>query len=193
MKRLLLIAVFPLLTYCLAQSQVSLRPQIGINFPTLTDEIAEGDFEGNVGYQFGADLQLGGSFYIQPGLNFETASLSVNDGEDVRDINVGRINIPLYAGVRLGSSEDRSIGARLFAGPNFAIAVNEDLDESFDEISADNIRDSQISGMVGAGLDLSILFLDVGYKFGLTDFFEDIDSDARINMWAANAGVRLGF
>lgn len=70
--------------------------------------------------------------------------------------------------------------------------MQEDLEDSFSFISADNIRDAQISGMVGAGLDLSILFLDVGYKFGLSDFFEDINSDARIDLFIVNVGLRLG-
>lgn len=64
MKRLIFITLALFFTYALAWSQLSLRPQIGINFPTLTDEIADGEFEGNVGYQFGLDLQLGGKFYL---------------------------------------------------------------------------------------------------------------------------------
>jgi hypothetical protein len=193
MKRVLLVTLALAMMTTYAESQISLRPQIGINFPTLTDEIAGGEFEGNAGYQFGADLQLGGSFYLQPGINFESASLRVREGENAGDLRISRINIPLYAGVRLLSSEDNSIGLRVFAGPNFAIHVNEDLNESFSFISTDNIRDAQVSGIIGAGVDLSILFVDVGYKFGISKFFEDINSDSRIDMFAVNAGVRLGF
>jgi hypothetical protein len=193
MKRLLFIIITLCTTVGVTQSQISFRPQVGINFPTLTDEIADGKFEGNAGYQFGADLQLGGSFYVQPGLNFETARLSRNEGEGVGDIRVSRVNIPVVAGFRLASTEDNSVGLRAFAGPNFAIHINEDLDESLSFINKDNIRDSQVSGIVGGGLDLSILFVDVAYTFGLSKFFEDINSDSRINMFYVNTGVRLGF
>jgi hypothetical protein len=193
MKRLL----FTIITLCslvgISQSQISLRPQVGINFSTLTDEIADGDFEGNAGYQFGADLQLGGSFYIQPGLNFESARLSRRNGQGVGDIRVSRVNIPVVAGFRLASTDDNSIGLRAFAGPNFAIHVNEDLDQSLTFINKDNIRDSQVSGIVGAGLDLSVFFVDVAYKFGISKFFEDVNSDSRINLFYVNTGVRLGF
>jgi hypothetical protein len=193
MKRLLFIIITLCTTVGVTQSQISFRPQVGINFPTLTDEIADGKFEGNAGYQFGADLQLGGSFYVQPGLNFETARLSRNEGEGVGDIRVSRVNIPVVAGFRLASTEDNSVGLRAYAGPNFAIHVNEDLDESLSFINKDNVRDSQVSGIVGGGLDLSIFFVDVAYKFGLSKFFEDINSDSRINLFYVNTGVRLGF
>jgi hypothetical protein len=193
MKRLLFIIITLCTTVGVTQSQISFRPQVGINFPTLTDEIAGGKFEGNAGYQFGADLQLGGSFYVQPGLNFETARLSRNEGEGVGDIRVSRVNIPVVAGFRLASTEDNSVGLRAYAGPNFAIHVNEDLDESLSFINKDNVRDSQVSGIVGGGLDLSIFFVDVAYKFGLSKFFEDINSDSRINLFYVNTGVRLGF
>lgn len=192
MRRLLLIALLPLLTVCVVFGQVSFRPQVGINFPTLTDEIEEGQFEGNAGFQVGADLQLGGAFFFQPGVNFETTSLSIDDDDRVGDINVSRFNIPVYVGLRVAANDDSTFGLRLFGGPNFAINVNEDLDESLNFINSDNIRDSQISAAVGAGLDLSILFLDVAYKFGITDYVEDINSDARIDLFLVNVGVRLG-
>lgn len=193
MKRPLIIAFILCFTTGIAISQVSLRPQIGINFPSLTDEIAEGEFEGNAGFQFGIDAQLGGSFYFQPGLNFESTRLTLQDGQDRYDMNISRINIPVYVGIRLSSTDDRSLGLRAFAGPNFAIHVNEDLDEAFGSLTKDNVKDAQISGVVGAGLDLSILFLDVAYKFGLSKFFEEINSDSKINLFVVNAGVRLGF
>ena len=193
MRRLLFITITLMMTIGLAQSQVSLRPQIGINFPELTDEISEGRFEGNAGYQFGADLQLGGSVYLQPGLNFESASLRLQNGEGIGNLRVHRINIPVYAGFRLASTENKSFGIRVFGGPNFAIHVNEDLSESFSLLNKDNIRNAQVSGVAGAGLDFSILFVDVAYKFGLSRFFEDINSDAALNLFLVNAGVRLGF
>jgi hypothetical protein len=111
----------------------------------------------------------------------------------VGDIRVSRVNIPVVAGFRLASTEDNSVGLRAYAGPNFAIHVNEDLDESLSFINKDNVRDSQVSGIVGGGLDLSIFFVDVAYKFGLSKFFEDINSDSRINLFYVNTGVRLGF
>jgi Outer membrane protein beta-barrel domain len=193
MKRLLLIIAMPFCVFQMAQSQVSIRPQVGVNFPKLTSDISDGHFKGNAGYQFGADVMLGGAFYIQPGINFETANFSLDSPVSAGDIRVSRINIPVYAGFRLISNEDHTLGLRVFGGPNFAINVNENLDQSLSFINKDNFRDSQVSGVIGTGVDLSIFFVDAAYKFGISHFFQNTNSDARINLFLVNAGLRLGF
>jgi hypothetical protein len=191
MKRNILLALFGMFISGAVFAQFSLRPQVGINFPTLTEDIAEGKWKGNVGYQFGADVQIGGTIYVQPGLNFQSVSLTV---EDVGDLDVQRINIPVMVGFRLFEGEDsKAFGLRGFAGPNFAINVSEDVSDAFGDITKDNIKDSQISALVGAGADLSIFFIDVAYKFGLTKMFEDINNDANKHIFFVNAGIRLGF
>ena len=175
----------------LVEGQISLRPQVGINAPSLYKEIANQEWKGHVGFQFGADLLIGGDVFFQPGINYESSSLTL-DG--VGDLDISRINIPVYVGFRLFEHENKSFGLRAFVGPNFALNVNEKLDDAITDISEDNIKGSQISGVVGAGLDLSILFVDVGYRFGLTKIFEDInDDDAKKHFFIANAGIRIGF
>ena len=191
MKKNVLLALFVMFISGSVFAQISLRPQVGINFPQVTEEIVEGKWKGNVGYQFGLDVQIGGTIYIQPGLNFQSLNLTI---DDVGDLSVSRINIPIMVGFRLFEGEDsKAFGLRGFAGPNFAINVNEDLDDSFSSITKDNIKNSQISALVGAGADLSIFFIDVAYKIGLTKFFEDINNDANKHIFFVNAGLRIGF
>ena len=191
MKRTIFASIFTLVFTTLAIGQLSLRPQIGINFPKFTEEISQGEFEGNAGYQFGVDLQVGGTFYIQPGLNFQSQKLTL---KDVGDIDVSRINVPILAGYKFFESDgQRALGIRVFAGPNFAFTANEDLDEAFVGIDEDRIEDFLLSGLVGAGADIGILFVDVAYKFGLSKFFDDEVSDGSVNLFLVNAGIRLGF
>jgi hypothetical protein len=47
--------------------------------------------------------------------------------------------------------------------------------------------------LVDEGLFDSRRFVDVAYKFGISKFFEDVNSDSRINLFYVNTGVRLGF
>ncbi len=191
MKKIIYAFLFLFFSASVAFGQLSLKPFVGINFPSLTKEISSFDFEGNVGYQFGADLLIGGNFFIQPGVNFESSSLTV---QDVGDLDVSRLNIPVLIGFRLFEPEDsRGFGFRIFAGPNFAINLNEDLDDAFGSIDKDDIKGSKISALAGLGIDISILFVDAGYKFGLTDVFEGDNIDAKKNIFYVNAGIRLGF
>lgn len=174
-----------------ADGQISLRPQVGINAPSISKDVASFKWKGNVGFQFGADLLIGGDIYVQPGVNWESSSLTL---ENVGDVDISRINIPVYLGFRLFEHENKSFGLRGFVGPNFALTVSEKLDDAITDFSEDNIKNSQVSGLVGAGLDLSILFVDFGYRFGLTKIFENInDDDAKKHFFVANAGIRIGF
>ncbi len=62
MKRHYLLFILLLLTSRSVLSQISLRPQVGINVPSLTSD----DLEGKLGYQFGADLQIGEGLIFNP-------------------------------------------------------------------------------------------------------------------------------
>ena len=170
-------------------SQMSLRPQVGVNSPSISDDLAIGDWGSSVGFQFGADLQIGGDLYFQPGLNFQTSSLSVSN---VGDIDVSNINIPFMVGYDLGT-ESNKFGFRLFAGPNFALHVNEDIADAITSIIPDDFKSFRVSGVAGAGLDVSILFVDVAYNFGLSNWIEGSAIDAKKNLFLINAGIRIGF
>ena len=189
MKKSLFTVFFALLMAGSAMSQISIRPQVGINVPSVTSD----DIKGNLGFQFGADLQIGESFYVQPGVNFQTGKLTL---EGAGDMKLSRINIPVMVGFAFGEAEDASFGVRVFAGPNIALHVSEDLDElSVSDITGDNFKSTIFSGQVGAGLDISILFIDVAYQFGLSNYIEDSArvEDSKKHMFLANAGVRIGF
>ena len=170
-------------------SQLSLRPQVGVNSPSISDNLAVGEWNSSVGFQFGADLQIGGDLYLQPGLNFQTSSLSITN---VGDVDVSNINIPVMVGFDMGT-EGNMFGIRLFAGPNFALHLNEELSDAITDIIPDDFKSYRISGVAGAGLDFNILFVDVAYNFGLTNWIEGPAIEAKKNIFLINAGVRIGF
>jgi hypothetical protein len=97
-------------------------------------------------------------------------------------------------GLKLGAGqESQKVGLRVFAGPNFSLHVNEKLDGVFQNVDKDDIKDSRISGILGGGVDLGILFVDLGYKFGLSSFFEDEVADDKVHYFIGVAGLRFGF
>lgn len=187
MKKNLILLFFAMLMSGAVMSQISLRPQVGINVPSISGDA----FESSLGFQFGADLQIGNSFYVQPGLNFQTGKLTFR----TEDLNVSRINVPVMIGIAFGEADDASFGFRAFAGPNLAFHAGENLDDlSTSDLTGDNFKSAVFSGQVGLGLDISILFVDVAYQFGLSNFIEgDMIEDAKKSMFLANAGIRIGF
>jgi hypothetical protein len=189
---LIIVALFLIQT---AQAQLSFRPQAGFNASSLTEDFEGDDFEDKWGFQFGADLQIGNRLYFQPGIFWESATNELK--QEIKDDNnkftVNRIRIPFMIGYKFfGETTDRLLDIRAFTGPNAAFVVDKDLGD--DALFQDNdFKDSVWGWSVGMGVDLAFLFVDVGYQFGLSEVFESATSDARNNLFYANAGLRIGF
>ncbi len=172
-------------------AQLSLRPQVGVNFASLDYESVHGSVKGKTGLHFGVDLQIGRPLYIQPGMSFSTTKLEI---KEFGNIQVSNLDVPIMVGYKLFENDDqKAFGLRLFVGPNFSFNVNEKIDGVFTDITKDDIKNFHVSGIVGAGLDISILFIDVGYKFGITEFIKTDKADESIHYFIANGGIRIGF
>lgn len=192
MKKLIASTFVLLLVSMQAFAQFSIRPQAGIQFANLSYESIQGELNGKTGISFGVDAQIGGAFYIQPGLMISPEKLEI---ENVGDIKVTKLNVPIMAGYRLFEPDGgRSFGMRIFAGPNFGFNINNTISDAITDITADDLKNFQLSAIAGVGFDISILFVDLGYKIGLSETISPRDGDgANLNAFVLNAGLRLGF
>ena len=176
-----------------ASAQMSLRIFLGANSSTLSD-VDSFDFDSKVGYQIGADLQFGSKFYVQPGIQFDYIANTVSRSATGEEAEYKRTNmsIPVMFGYAFGGAES-DWGIRLFTGPNatFNLTDNTEGGSSAEELDLN----STIWGWkAGIGADfLSIFFLDIGYQFGLSEVFEDIEDSPVNNLFYGNAGIRLRF
>jgi hypothetical protein len=175
-----------------AIAQLSLRPQAGILFNTLSYESVQGELNSKAGINIGVDLQIGNTFYVQPGVNFNPVKLQI---KDVGNVKVSQLNVPIMIGYKLFEPEGKkAFGLRLFAGPNFAFSINNNIADAVNSITTDDLKQFQLSAIGGAGFDLSIIFVDLGYKIGLTETISPKNgTGANMNAFMINAGVRIGF
>ena len=193
-KCVMLLAAF-LVTVSLS-AQVTVRPQIGFNASTITNDLPQEVLDGKSGIQFGVDLQFGGRFYFQPGLLYEGRKADVKPvDENIADVNytVNRIRIPALIGYNITGEPEQFINIRLFTGPNISFAVNKDVDDNQLSFDKDDIRNFIWGWNAGAGLDLAFIFVDVGYEFGLSEIFKDLESSPKNNLFYLNAGLSLRF
>lgn len=181
--------------FCLASAsaQMSLRLFLGANSSTLTD-IDSANFDSKVGYQIGGDLQFGSKFYVQPGVQFEYVANTVKDPRSTLEEDYKRTNlaIPVMVGYAFGGAES-DWGVRIFTGPNAVFNVGEKTEEGsvFEALEPSSVT---WSWKAGAGVDiLSLFFVDLGYQFGLSDVFEDLEESPKSNVFYGNAGLRLRF
>jgi hypothetical protein len=192
MKQTLFTMGFLLIAAFGVQAQVVLRPQVGINASSLSTDLDSLDFGNNIGYQLGADLQFGGKFYVQPGLMFEFLKNEIDPrvGES-EDFTRTYMRIPVMVGYNFGGN-DKSFGFRVFTGPNASFALGA-KGEDEDYIEKDDLKNAVFGWNAGLGIDFSIIFLDLGYQFGLSEVFEDFDEGTRNNLFYGNAGIRIRF
>ena len=186
-----------LLSAQLLSAQVTIRPQAGFNFSSITEDLPQETLDGNSGYQFGVDVKFGDRLYFQPGLFYESRKGDViPDDEAVGDIDlkVDRIRIPAIVGYNLLRERDQFFNVRVFTGPSLSFAVSKDLDDQgLLSVEEDDLQTFAFGWGAGAGVDIAFLFVDVGYEFGLSKLVDHPEAKPRNNLFFLNGGINLKF
>ncbi|MGB3587769.1 MAG: hypothetical protein WBA23_14575, partial [Tunicatimonas sp.] len=143
------------------------------------------------GLNLGVDFRIGDDgdswFFLQPGVHYYSISAQlINDANAERIDDVVTINslkVPLNGGVYL-TGTDGVLAVRLNGGvvPTLMLGV-EDNNLGLD---GDDFSSFNLGLNAGIGIDLLFFTLDIGYEWGLTEFFEAGEGRNRI------FGVSLG-
>lgn len=194
MKRQLLTLAIAVSVAATAQAQLTLRPYAGINSHTLTEDFEDAKWQSSLGYQLGADLQIGKKFYVQPGVQLEFATCGIVPKiEDVKvDFKRTHLRVPIMVGYAFGSISGVFAG-RAYTGPNASFVLSSKSEEGIFDIKKGDLNNALYGWNVGAGFDFSIVFVDFGYQFGLSKVFKNIDNGSIDNYFYANGGVRIRF
>ena len=179
---------------------VVVNPQVQVNAAQYSDAVSDSlSDEARVGYGLGGFLRVGDRWFFQPGIFLQKTSIqlqnldsSVSDIED--DLGVSSVFIPVLFGfhiVDLGV-----VRLRGNAGPaaTFVTAVD---DNPFG-LTKDAYEDLIWGGVLGAGADIAIVTVDVGYEIGFSNVFNQdqpgfANAEAKQNVWRLGAGLRFAF
>jgi hypothetical protein len=184
-----------------AQVGLTVNPQIGITTMRLNQmprlDLDELRHDAKLGGMLGADLRIGGRFYVQPGAFF-TTSRSVfgwvdSSGESLEE-RVGRTALLLRTHVGYKIVDADHVHLRLAAGPSYDIVLGHNDDGNFSFTETD-LKSGHFSLDAGLGLDLSVISLEVGYRHGLSNVFGDgagFDSATRYRGLYATVGFVFG-
>lgn len=191
---IILIAILFMATSQELTAQFSLKPFIGINNTSLSNDLQDEEFKSNIGYQFGLDLMIGRRIYIQPGINYEFAKVGVVSAEDIPDLKISRINLPVLGGFKMfPESVDKYFDIRLFTGPSISFLADFEGGSGLG-ISSSEVENFNVAWNAGLGVDLFMFFLDVAYKWDVNDFFKkEMESDSNQRVFYGNAGLRFNF
>jgi len=172
MQRLFISLLALLFGTMVAQAQIVIKPAVGVNFTDLSKDEG-GEFKAKVGWQIGGSVMFSmkklylepGVFYIQKSTQFNSSSSSV---EDVK-FDINGIRIPVSIGYNFGD-EKSTVNFRIFGGGSAFILTNTK------NIDKDALKNAQWGVHAGAGLDISLFFLDASYEWSLTNVSDDVDN-----------------
>ncbi len=173
MKKIIFLSLMVLFTAKSLSQGVDLGIKVGANFATLTELP---NIDTRTGLNFGAFFTIkfndkiaiqGDVLYSQQGAEF-----------DLDKVDLDYVNVPIVFKYYLVKK------LNLHIGPQFGFLVS-DFDASEFE---DSYESTDLSGVVGLGLDLPLGFrVDGRYNFGLTEFLPDVKN----NVFSLSVGWTL--
>ncbi|MGN6438774.1 MAG: outer membrane beta-barrel protein [Agriterribacter sp.] len=187
--RVVLIGFLVFISYS-AVAQVTIKPAVGINLTDFSKDPSTGKYRSQVGYQFGGSVAIGTKAYIEPGLYWvkkSTEYVTEDTNEDDVKYDISGLRIPVTIGANLLGTEKSLIGLRIFGGASaFLLTDIKNLDK-------DDFKTASWGVFAGAGLNVSVLFVEVSHEWSLTNIQKDVSQIdiGKTRSLFAQAGVRI--
>lgn len=189
---LALVAVLALASPVGAERSWQIIAQAGLNAATLASEPDSLTSSAKIGYMLGGGLRFGHRFFVQPGIFYQRTTvttksvdeIAIEDFED--DLGVGSVWIPVQVGLNIISSS--ALDLHVNAGPCGTIVTS--VDDNALGLTKDDYEDLTWGALVGAGVDFTLLSLDLSYEIGLSNVLKAEGSDTKQNVARLCAGLR---
>jgi len=174
-------------------SQMIIKPAIGMNFTSMSNDPLAYETTGRVGWQIGGTVAFGSQFYLEPGIfwvknNWNLQNLDPAIPEFKNDIS--SLRIPLYLGWNVIGSGSDNRNFHVFGGPAAQIITKVNPGTGFIK---DDFSDFIWGMNLGAGISIGKIFFDAGYEWGLTDIYKNDPNSVQSRGWWLNGGFRLEF
>ena len=196
--RKLFLPLLCLATLGTAQAQVAINPQLGVNFTRLTNTPNAVTSKASAGFQLGADFRLGERLYFQPGAFFGRSAtvveLKLADTAVIED-NLVRTTAKVKALVGFNLIDGDAFRLRVNAGPTYEALLSVDMKDDKIAFNKDNYSSGSFNMDAGVGLDLSIITLETGMSYGLSNAYKDTDGlsdDSKYFTFYATLGIVIG-
>lgn len=193
MKKAVIAVIFLVSFYFTGFSQMVIKPAIGMNFTSLSNDPLSYEATGRLGWQIGGTIAVGDKFYFEPGIfweknNWNLQNIDPQIPEFKNDISA--IKIPIFVGINLiGDADDSNF--HIMGGPTMRLVT--DVNPGTTGKTKEDFSDFIFDMNIGAGISMGKIFIDAGYEWGLTNIYKDETNDIRSRGFWLNAGFRLKF
>ncbi|MBS2213602.1 PorT family protein [Carboxylicivirga mesophila] len=177
-----------------AYSQVTIKPGIGINITNWSKDPGGATTSGNVGWQIGGTVAFGEKLFFEPGLFYveQSTEVDVIDSELPDnfkfDNKITSLRIPVNVGYSILGKEDGMFSLHVFGGPTASFVL--DVKET-ELLSKDDHKSVNWGVQAGAGINLTMFYLDASYEWGLNEFLEDMDEKVKLQGFYLTAGIKF--
>lgn len=192
MKKIFLSLLLIAATTFVASAQILPSFQFGLkagaNFSNLNDVSIKS--ETRTGVLGGVWARVGGAgIHFQPELYFVSKGSDGTEGK----FKFTTMDLPLLLGTRIGVGP---VAARIQIGPVVSFVMDEEhslLDNAAQVTHFDEYKKQTFALTGGVGLDISRLRADLRYEQGLSDVFDNKESDnnGRLKLWTLSVGYRI--
>jgi hypothetical protein len=186
MKKILLaFLILPLwLTTVRAQSSPEYSLIGGVNFayfnqvPPLTDAVS------SLGYMLGIRASIGSNVFLEPAIEFASYGSSItldatNEFESgtTHQMRANYIRVPVQVGAKIFEDAPLNIEVRAGLAESFLVGLTDQVTTGTGQAFTTNDLNSLRTGaIIGGGVRLFFLKLDLEYEWALTDYFKNINS-----------------
>ena len=156
----------------------------GLNFgyyntvPPVTDAIS------SLGYMIGIRGSLGDNLFFEPAIEFASYGSTLTDGPaDITDhkMRSNYIRVPLQAGLKVFDDAPVNIEVRAGVSESFLVGFTDDVTTGpSPAFTKSDIAGTRTAGIIGGGIKVFFLKLDLEYEWGLTNFFTN-NGNSKLN------------
>lgn len=171
-------------------SQAEIKPAIGINFTGYSQDPENASASAKLGWQLGGTVSFGDKLYGEGGIfwTYKSNEISENDTNFTFSTSQSGIRIPAMIGYHLLGNETGLVGLRAFGGASVYIVTKVDALD----LTKEDFNTASWGVFLGAGVDISMFFVDLKYEWSLTNVSSVTSFDVgKSRSLFINAGIRL--
>ena len=139
--------------------------KIGGNFSKLSVKKDATEYKFQPGFDIGFFARLNyHKLYVQPELFYSYQTTKYKDVPNPQNFRTHNLNVPVLVGYKL--VDVKMTNVRVFLGPEFNYVLSESTATSWR-------NPANISGCIGAGIDIAMLTLDLRYSYAFNKSVKD--------------------
>jgi hypothetical protein len=148
----------------------------GLNFayfnkvPPITDAIS------SLGYMIGLRGSIGSNLFFEPAIEYVSFGSTITTVSDATNhkMRSNYIRVPLQGGVKLFDDFPVNIEARAGIGESFLVSYDDQVTAGpGPAFTKNDINSMRTTAIIGGGIRVFFLKLDLEYEWGLTPYFKN--------------------